>query len=356
MAIVSAGYSGFATASPEVSTTTTIHLPAISVSAEVPLTKIGEQHMLEKRFAASAVTDGQYVYIVGGQDERRRLLSTVERYDPATNTSEKFCEIKVPRIWHRCVCHAGKIYVIGGKTKSSRPRPASADSNEFERTEPSPGDDFDKSLEPIAATDSMEVIDIEKRSVSDLPNLRRPRAEFGAAILGDDLYVIGGSSVRNNRYSWINTVDVFSLTEREWRDGIPMPKPLGTGVTTVDGPFLVAAGGYNGTASLDTVYAFDPRKNKWLFLPPLSRPSSAHAPVFLGKYLFLFGSYDTPAELLAYNLFEKTSKSYSLRYTPTRHAAAVALQGKIYVIGGKQFKEAQPLDIIQIFAPTKQRE
>jgi hypothetical protein len=129
-----------------------------------------------------------------------------------------------------------------------------------------------------------------------------------------------------------------------------MPTPRSSSdAAIVTGPFIVLPGGYDGSLALDKVEAYNPRENKWIILPPLCRDSSAHATVFFGRYLFLFGNYAAPEELIAYDLSTKTSQAFTLQYTPARHTAAVALGDKIYVIGGKPYKYSVPLDSIQVF-------
>jgi hypothetical protein len=117
------------------------------------------------------------------------------------------------------------------------------------------------------------------------------------------------------------------------------------------GPWIVAAGGYNGIP-LDEVEVFSPRAEAWFRLPPLCHAVSAYSSVVMGHYLFLFGNYSNPSELVAYNLFTKKSEAFSLRYKAARHTAAVIVQGRIYVIGGRVTATSRPVNYIQVFAPT----
>jgi hypothetical protein len=206
-------------------------------------------------------------------------------------------------------------------------------------------------VEHLAAEPLMEVIDVATRQVTTLANPPDTRIQTGCAVIGDELYVLGGRRIYHQRFSWTNTVQIYSFTTGRWRDGVPMPTPRGTEVAVVDGPFILAPGGYDGTRALDTVEAFNPRNQTWITLPALCRESSAHAVVFLGHDLFLFGDYEAPGELIAYDLMAKKSQAFTLQYTPARHAAAVAVGGKVYVIGGKPYKFTAPLDAIQVFAP-----
>jgi hypothetical protein len=332
----------------------------MNVSAAAPLVKVAELKMRQKRFAPAAVADERFIFIMGGADAGGGLLTTIERFDTETNTSEDFATLQQGRIWHQAVLHAGKIYVLGGSrlgptaeasaTVTDTLRASAAERAAFNLYGADPG--------PSAGTtpeDSMERVDLATRKVSPLPAMPEPRSQFGSAVLNGELYVIGGQRIHAGRRSWTNTVLIYSFVTGKWHDGVPMPTPRGTDLAVVDGPFLVAAGGYNGSTSLRNVEAFNPRNNSWILLPALAQPSSAHSTAFLGHYLYLFGNFSAPEELTAYDLNTKTSQTYTLSYTPARNTACVVVGKKIYVIGGKSSKQSEPLDRIQVFEPTTRK-
>ena len=335
------------------------------VSAGVPLVKIAEFKMLERRFAPAAVTDGRYIYIIGGTPSNGAPLETIERFDPVSGTSEAFAKLHTGRFWHQAVIHAGKIYVLGGSTLSpggSNPA-AFGGSTYFDELRAPPavramiraneGDfTFTNSMGlRMTFEASVEIIDLATRQVTRGAPMPVAQASFGCVTLGDELYVIGGKRLRGGRLAFTNAELVYSFANGKWRDGLNMPTPRETPATLVDGPFIVVPGGYNGIRELDVVEAFDPRTDAWIVLPKLCRPVSAHSLVFLGHFLFLFGNYEAPDELVAYDLVTKESETFTLQYKPARHTASVVVNGKIYVIGGKVAKDTEVLDDIQIFAP-----
>ena len=57
--------------------------------------------------------------------------------------------------------------------------------------------------------------------------------------------------------------------------------------------------------------------------------------VVMGHYLFLFGSYTHPEGLVAYDLRTGHLEAFTLSYIAARHTAAVELNWKVYIIGGK---------------------
>lgn len=313
-----------------------VPLPRVTVSADVPLVKVGQHTMRVARYAPAAVVAGDFIYIIGGQTETDEVLTSVERFDPRRQTSEHFADLQQGRIWHGAVVVGGQIYVLGG----SMPH-GSANS----RGQPVTG---------MLPDDSVEIIDLATRKVTAGPRLRAARTQFACVQHDGKVYVMGGKTEgRTMRQVITSTVEVLDVGKGKWSAASPMPTPRLPAAVLVDGGFVVAAGGYNGARELDIVEVYDPRRDAWSNLPPLGATRSAHSMVFLGEYLFLFGDYGTPEELLAYNLRTKQSEVFQLGYTPQRHTAAVRHEDKIYVIGGRQNTHSRPSDLIQVFTPTK---
>ena len=62
------------------------------------------------------------VYIAGGKQSWSSLLSSCEVYTPATNEWQLMPSLKVPRCNANMVCCEGKLYVLGGETRTQRGR------------------------------------------------------------------------------------------------------------------------------------------------------------------------------------------------------------------------------------------
>ncbi len=314
---------------------TPITLPRVAVSADVPLTKVAEYRMRMARYSPAAVAVGDFIYIISGQTDTNDIITSIERFDPRTNASESFADLKQGRIWHGAVAVGESIYVFGGSV---------SDRSIVVRHEVVNG---------VFADDSVEIINLATRAVTPGPRMPVPRTQFACVPFQGRIYLMGGKTQdRYSRSAITNSVAVLEVATGRWTEAAPMPTPRQPAVAVVDGGFLIAAGGYNGTRAVDVVEVYDPRRDAWGRLPPLVAPRSAHSIVFAGESLFLFGDYGSPQELLAYNLRSKRSEVFELGYTPARHTAAVRLGDRIYVIGGKQSRNAQPTDLIQVFAPA----
>ena len=368
-----------------------VKLPPVIVKAIAPLIKIGEYKMREERYQPAAVAQGDFIYIIGGGTAHETLLDSVERFNVRTGQSEKFATLGIARRAHRAVLIGNRIYVLGGyslqgfqiSANSMVATGAVPGSNPFDVTSDRPYSPFDErannpnllpdpevgdyikrdlsrlgqgttsavsGVEHQALDQSVEVIDLATRKVTHAPEMPDARAQFGCVVRDGKIYVIGGQRpYRHYLTAHTNTVKIFDPATNKWSDGVPMPTPRDSQGVLVDGDVIVVPGGFDGRQPRDEVEVFNPADNLWRILPPLCRPTSAHSLVFLDHYLFLFGDYAFPGELVAYDLRAKLSEIFTLHYTPARHTAAVVHEGKIYVIGGRPYGVSDPLRSIQVF-------
>ena len=355
----------------------TLELPKVKVSADVPLLKTADYHMLTARAAAATVVRGQYIFVIGGLGPDGELLKSIERFDTRTGKAEKFGELHAARMWHRAVVISNRAYIIGGQYFVSslpsdkldkmpvnpRPRPtneAAERARDYqarmsEAMSQIYGDTSENGssgrIQKFQAT--IEILDLTTGKVEIGGEMPDPRAEFGCVAMGTDIYIIGGKHLVKGRLAFTSRTNIWDSVTRKWRDGVALPATIVCDAAMVDGSFIVVAGGYTGSKKLDAVYAFNVRTNAWNAVRPLCRPTSAQSTVFLDKYLFLFGDYDSPEEILAYNLQSKSSALFTVQYIPARHASAISCDGKIYVFGGKRLRTSAPLDNIQQFELTK---
>src|SRR5204863_9115907 len=66
------------------------------------------------RSYAAAVSDGSFVYIIGGNDAAGMQTSTLWRYDPATNSYTSLAPYTTPTFGHGAAYLNGEIYRIAG--------------------------------------------------------------------------------------------------------------------------------------------------------------------------------------------------------------------------------------------------
>lgn len=195
----------------------------------------------------------------------------------------------------------------------------------------------------------MESIDLATGQVAKELDLPEARSGFGLVRSGHNILLIAGTAGRRGNPVYTNTILQLDLVTRKWTRAGAAPSIGAASFVRVGEGHYIAAGGYDGRQAQDRIYAFSEAQRTWKELPALCQPVSSSAAAHLGGYLFFFGSYDEPEDIVIYNLVTKNSESFRLGYTPARSAAATATDRFIYVVGGKVSKEAQPNNQIQIF-------
>jgi len=288
-----------------------VHAPPLPAIPPVPLVRIDFQHhLVTARFAATAVVDGNYIYVVGGANSAGTRLRDIERIDLRTGQSEPFAQLTRGRRNLRAAVYEHRLYVLGGYAETNW-----VNDDPFESY--------------------VEIVDLATGRVSRGPNLPEARANFACAVVGGKLYVIGGARVAHNAITNTNTTDVLDLATGKWSTGLPMPTPRMAGAAVVDG-FIVVPGGYSGRRAVNNVEVFIPSDRLWRILPPLHAPTNAMSVAFLGHHLFLFGEH----ELVAYDLIPKKSVAYRFDYEVQRDTATVIAGNRIYVIGGDRSRDS----------------
>lgn len=341
-----------------------------------PLAKIAEHPLIEPRFGAAVVADGNYLYIIGGSNSSGdgnnggTRLDSIERVDLRTGQTIPWAKLHVARRHHRAVVAAGKIYVLGGTSGASDPNaPLTEELPEYY------GEDLPTGIayisfaapSPLRPPSSlgklpgylheatMEIIDLPTGRVTMGPEMPVAKSLFGCVVVDGRILVIGGQRRRGDAISSTNTTEVFDLATGSWSKGINMPTPRRCTATLVD-DFVVVLGGYGGTRRLRTVEVYNPREKIWRRLPDLAEPANPSATVWTGPYLFLFGEENARTRQLVYDLRHKQLVTYPLELPNTNFAAATLHQGSIYVVGGADLRSRTESAGIQIFKPSAQPE
>ena len=86
-------------------------------------------------FLDVAVLDGK-LYAVGGYNDDDGSLSSVERYDPAVDAWEAVAPLTLARFGARVAALEGKLYAVGGRIDNEEDDEAEVDSNSVERFDP----------------------------------------------------------------------------------------------------------------------------------------------------------------------------------------------------------------------------
>jgi Kelch motif len=169
----------------------------------------------------------------------------------------------------------------------------------------------------------------------DGPPVRHPRAAGGAAVVGDEIVVVGGRV--GNPGQLVTQTEVYDGTS--WRDAADIPLPGDHLAVTADWSYLYAVGGRKFSADSNTVAVqrYDPKADRWTALTPTPEPvSGAGAAIVDGRLIVVGGEAPTSVcgAVQAYDLTVSTWTTLP-SLDPGRHGLGVtAIGNTLYAVGG----------------------
>jgi N-acetylneuraminic acid mutarotase len=194
---------------------------------------------------ASAI--GGKIYLSGGVNSIGAATSSLYMYDPGTNSWTTKASMPV-----RCASGLsgginGRLYVLVGFCESC----ANRFPHRLYRYDP--------------ATNSW----------SRLPDSPRQHIYGAANVIDGKLYVAGGDDGTLGINSATNWVDVFDPAINSWSAARPLPEARRFGAAAVLGKQLYVIGGDHGPERLASVEAYDPATNTWAGKAPLGNARDA---------------------------------------------------------------------------------
>ncbi len=288
----------------------------------MPLAGAAPDRLATERFGAVVGAAEPLVYVAGGYSDHG-VVNTIESFNASAAESARLDVTVLPRYFHAGAMHGGRLYLAGGLT----PVPGGAcgvtlrHADEFEEFDPAAG---------------------AVRRLSALPlAVARP----GAAVVGNRLYVIGGSLESGAR---TGAVQIYDFAKSAWSRGAEMPVAREGAVLEWNGR-IYAPGGYDGLVAIRDFQVYDPQADRWEQLPDLPVKLSAHSAVAVEGQLYTFGDYEILDRTAVYDFKHGFWNLLALDYKPSRHQGATRLGDEVFVIGGNTMSSAPFLDSIQRF-------
>ena len=94
--------------------------------------------------------------------------------------------------------------------------------------------------------------------------MRTARGAAAGAVVGDRLYVAGGTTEFGNENEPIDSLEIYDFARRRWLSGPPMPTPRHHfGVGAIDGRLFFAGGRQPENLALAAFEEFDPASGRW---------------------------------------------------------------------------------------------
>jgi N-acetylneuraminic acid mutarotase len=180
------------------------------------------------------------------------------------------------------------------------------------------------------------------------------RSELNAAVAENRLYVAGGIA----QLGATPALQVYDPASDSWRSLAQMPEPHHHfGMAALDGRIYVSGGYRDLPFGADTargeVWVYDIGSDKWTEVADLPARRAAHAMVAVGGQLYVVGGVgQEPATVFVYDPNLDTWRPFATPLPTLReHLTAAAIDGRIYVIGGRWSRQGN-LATIEVLDPT----
>jgi N-acetylneuraminic acid mutarotase len=212
---------------------------------------------------AAGVING-ILYAVGGDDDNGNILSTVEAYDPSTDTWTTKAPMPTARVGLAGGIINGKFYAVGGVSSMCG---STELCNTVEAYDPSSDTWTTKAPMPTA------------------------RWRLAAGVVNGILYAVGGCCDVNGVA--IDTLEAYDPTTNTWTTKAPIPTARQLlSASDLQGNLYAIGGVDQNFVLLDTVEAYDPATDTWTAKAPMSAPRYGLATRVAGSRLYAVGGDD----------------------------------------------------------------
>lgn len=265
-------------------------------------------YMITPRVDLSGATIGEVIYAIGGK-LGATVFDKVEAYDSSTGAWSTRANMPGPRL-PESVAVDGRIYVVGG----------------------------------VSGTyyySSLDRYDPDFNAWTALAPMQFPRAFHSVAAINGEIYAIGGLNTYASSSVYVSvSVEKYNIQKNTWSASPAMPTPRWSAVAAVVGKEIFVIGGYLPSyESTNTVEAFDTHAGTWTTKAPMPMSRYGHdAIVFNGKIYIAGGLNEYAADVLAaVDEYDPLTNSWTtISNMPTGRFGLImqAINNKIYAIGG----------------------
>jgi N-acetylneuraminic acid mutarotase len=230
--------------------------------------------------------------------------------------------------------HAGKLYVIGGRT--------------------------------LGMGYVTQCYDVSSDSWTILAPMPTPRAAAGAAVVGNAIYVIGGRTGASPGSGMaLMVVERYDIDTNTWTSVAPLPFGRSDMAVVAHGGKIYVFGGWNhraGGTVLNHVHVYNPVKDTWTALAPMPRSRYVHMAGKVGNQVYVFGGADWMSVVSGANFVYNISKDSWSIDTPmigwppgpgqaVGETGVYSHGGGVYVVGGAQPAWGSSTNFTQVFMP-----
>ncbi|KAL1498288.1 hypothetical protein ABEB36_009109 [Hypothenemus hampei] len=160
-----------------------------------------------------------------------------------------------------------------------------------------------------------------------------PRAYHGTAVVGYNIYVIGGF----DGMDYFNSCRCFDAVQKTWREIAPMhARRCYVSVAVLDDQ-IYAMGGYDGHHRQNTAEKYDYKTNQWSLIAPMNMQRSDASSCTLNGKIYITGGFNGQECMHSAEVYDPDLNQWSL-IAPMRSrrsgVSCIAYHDQVYVIGG----------------------
>jgi hypothetical protein len=253
---------------------------------------------------------GEQIWVAGGWTASGEATASTQFYDPAINSWGLGPPLPVALHHAMLVTYRNQLVVIGG---------------------------FQARNNDMLGFTSPQMLSLDNKTRQwvDGPPLNHPRAAGGAAVVGNEIVVVGGRT--GNPKELVTQTEIFDGTR--WRVGADILHPGDHIAVTADSRYLYAVGGREFTADTnsDVVQRYDPKADRWDILTPTPQPVSGAGAAIVDGRLIVVGSEEVTTVSGTVQAYDLTASTWTAlpALDPGRHGLGVtAIGNTLYAIGG----------------------
>lgn len=177
------------------------------------------------------------------------------------------------------------------------------------------------------------------------------RCNMGAAVVGDRLYVIGGSY--SGRAEALAVCDIYLLKRRTWVTGEPMSVPrYGHGIVASGDKIFVLGGETTDSYLMASGEVYHADADTWHNIPPLTHARSYFACVQYQGRIYVAGGWGSSGSMTSLEIYDMERHVWmeGSDMPTARHLVGAAnVGGKIYVVAGAGDHKENVLNTVECY-------
>lgn len=198
----------------------------------------------------------------------------------------------------------------------------------------------------IAGETDQEITGLVERydPVQDMWSILDPKpvpvTDISAAVIRGKIYIPGG---RTSDGEQTDILEIYSPLDGVWEKGANLPVGLSAyAIVSYEGNLYVF-GGWDGTKYLNNVYEYNPERDEWREMTPMSTPRAFAGAAVAGGQIYVLGGYDGKKGLSSMEIYipelensEVSPWKESVPLPTSRYGmGVVGLGNMIHIVGGE---------------------